>query len=97
VPWEHHPLLQGPHLVNTVTRGSDHREFGESVLVFKNSSGVECRGTLMSVTQQMAVFEVYNPYSIVQLSEVLNELRISRGDRTVYSGKAVVSNLVNTG
>jgi len=84
--------------VSTVSKGSDQRDdFGESLLVFRNSSGVECRGTLMSVTQQMAVFEVYNPYSIVQLSEVLNELRISRGDRTVYAGKAVVSNLVNTG
>lgn len=43
------------------------------------------------------VFEVYNPYSIVQLSEVLSEFRVLRGERVVYSGRAVVSNLVSTG
>jgi len=51
----------------------------------------------MHLTRNQAVFEVYNPYSIVQLSEVLNNLKILRGERTIYSGRAVVSNLVTTG
>ena len=84
--------------MSTNAKTTDHRfDADESVLIFKNTSGVECRGTLMSVTQHLAVFEVYNPYSIVQLSEVLSELQIRRGERVVYAGKAVVSNLVNTG
>jgi extracellular factor (EF) 3-hydroxypalmitic acid methyl ester biosynthesis protein len=43
------------------------------------------------------VFEVYNPYSILQLSEVLGEFKIIISERLVYSGRAVVSNLLNTG
>jgi extracellular factor (EF) 3-hydroxypalmitic acid methyl ester biosynthesis protein len=41
--------------------------------------------------------EIYNPYSIVQVSEVLNELNIRSGDRSIYKGKAVVVSLLNTG
>jgi extracellular factor (EF) 3-hydroxypalmitic acid methyl ester biosynthesis protein len=41
--------------------------------------------------------EIYNPYSIVQVSEVLSELAIKIGTRQVYLGKAVVISLVNTG
>src|SRR5207342_2238497 len=43
------------------------------------------------------VFEVYNPYSILQLSEVLSDFRIMASRRLLYHGKAVVSNLLNTG
>ncbi len=69
----------------------------ESLLTFKNSQSVASRGTLMHLSRNLVVFEVYNPYSIVQLSEVLSDLNIRRGERTIYEGRAVVSNLVNTG
>jgi extracellular factor (EF) 3-hydroxypalmitic acid methyl ester biosynthesis protein len=69
----------------------------DSLLVFSNSQGIESRGTLMHLSRQSVVFEVYNPYSIVQLSEVLNNLSIRRGNRAIYQGRAVVSNLMNTG
>lgn len=41
--------------------------------------------------------EVYNPYSIVQVSEVLDELIIHFGGSVAYRGRAVVVSLVNTG
>jgi extracellular factor (EF) 3-hydroxypalmitic acid methyl ester biosynthesis protein len=41
--------------------------------------------------------EVYNPYSIVQVSEVLCELTVRFGTKVAYLGKAVVISLVNTG
>ncbi len=69
----------------------------DSLVAFRNSQLVEARGTLLRLSRSSAVFEVYNPYSIVQLSEVITDLRICRGDRTIYSGRAVVSNLVSTG
>lgn len=69
----------------------------DSLVSFKNSQGKPCRGTLMHITRTTAVFEVYNPYSIVQLSEVLPRLEILRGSRTVYKGKAVVSHMLSTG
>ena len=51
----------------------------------------------MKVTRDLIVLEIYNPYSIVQLGEVLQDLTIHRRMEPVYEGKAVVSNLVNTG
>jgi len=68
-----------------------------SFIVCRNSQGAEVRGTLHRLTRYMAVFEVYNPYSIVQLSEVLNDFRIMMNERAVYAGRAVIANLVNTG
>ena len=68
-----------------------------SLITFCNSQGDEARGTLLKLTRSTVIFEVYNPYSIVQLSEVLNNLTILRSQHTIYNGRAVVSNLVNTG
>jgi extracellular factor (EF) 3-hydroxypalmitic acid methyl ester biosynthesis protein len=76
---------------------SDRLNPTDSLLNFSNSQGIESRGTLMHLSRQSVVFEVYNPYSIVQLSEVLNNLSIRRGNRAIYQGRAVVSNLMNTG
>lgn len=67
------------------------------LITFSNSQGIPARGTMLRVSRTSVVFEVYNPYSIVQLSEVLKELVIRRGEDPIYRGKAVVSSLVNTG
>lgn len=69
----------------------------QSLVTFKNSQGEAARGTLLKFARTTVVFEVYNPYSIVQLSEVLSDLTIRRGDEPIYQGRAIVSNLVNTG
>src|SRR6478672_4466962 len=69
----------------------------DSLIVCRNSQGLEVRATPLRMTRHLVVFEVYNPYSILQLSEVLQEFQIVMNDRVVYSGRAVVSNLVNTG
>ncbi|WP_133797631.1 class I SAM-dependent methyltransferase [Prosthecobacter fusiformis] len=63
----------------------------------RNSQGAEVRGTVHRLSRHMVVFEVYNPYSILQLSEVLTDFRINVNDRMLYSGRGVISNLVNTG
>ena len=76
---------------------TDVRSPVQNTITFKNSQGDRARGTLMKLTRTSIVMEVYNPYSIVQLSEVLEEVTIYRGPQTIYSGKGVVSNLVNTG
>lgn len=69
----------------------------DSLIAFRNSRGVSGRGTVLHVTRNLVVFEVYNPYSIIQMSEVLQELQILRGERTLYAGRAVISNIVATG
>jgi extracellular factor (EF) 3-hydroxypalmitic acid methyl ester biosynthesis protein len=55
------------------------------------------RGTIINLQRKSLVMEVYNPYSIVQVSEVLSELSVKMGTEHAYSGKAVVISMVNTG
>lgn len=69
----------------------------ETHISCRNSQGAEIRATPVRLTRFSVVFEVYNPFSILQLSEVLSEFRITIGERCVFAGRAVVSNLVNTG
>jgi len=69
----------------------------DHVVTFRNSQGESARGTLTSLQRRSLVMEIYNPYSIVQVSEVLSDLTIRSGDRIIYKGKAVVVSLLNTG
>ena len=55
----------------------------ESFITCSNSQGAEMRATPVRLTRFTAVMEVYNPYSILQLAEVLRELRITTNDRVV--------------
>lgn len=68
-----------------------------NLIVFRNSQGLQARGSLLKLSRTTLIFEVYNPYSIVQLSEVLDDMEVRSGERVVYNGRAVVTNLVNTG
>jgi len=72
-------------------------ESSQSVITCRNSQGVELTANLLRIKRYSVVFEVYNPYSILQLSEVLSDFRIMASRRLLYHGKAVVSNLLNTG
>ena len=69
----------------------------DSLIVCRTSQGYEVRATPLRITRHVVAFEVYNPYSILQLSELLQEFRIVINERLIYSGRATVSNLVNTG
>ncbi len=69
----------------------------ESVIACRNSQGAAVKGSLLRLTRYSVVFEIYSPYSIIQLSEVLRGFQIYLGNRMVYEGRAVVSSLVNTG
>ncbi|MEO8617494.1 MAG: hypothetical protein ABI600_20355, partial [Luteolibacter sp.] len=72
-------------------------ESSQSVITCRNSQGTELTANLLRIKRYSVVFEVYNPYSILQLSEVLTDFRVFMNDRVVYSGRAVIANLVNTG
>ena len=69
----------------------------DSIIVCRTSQGYSVRATPLRITRDVVAFEVYNPYSILQLSEVLKEFRIIVNDQLIYSGRATVSSLVNTG
>ena len=51
----------------------------------------------MRLRRYSATFEIYNPYTILRLSEVLEDFQIRVGDQIAYRGRAVVSGMVNTG
>ena len=69
----------------------------DPVIAFRNSQNESVRGTLTNVQRRSLVMEIYNPYSIVQVSEVISDLTIRSGERSIYKGKAVVTSLLNTG
>lgn len=64
---------------------------------FRNSQGELVRATILNLQRKSLVMEVYNPYSIVQISEVLHDLTIRLRSRNAYIGKAVVVSIMNTG
>jgi extracellular factor (EF) 3-hydroxypalmitic acid methyl ester biosynthesis protein len=63
---------------------------------FKSSQGTIVRGTLSKLSRRNIVFEIYNPFSPIQTSEVLSDLRVRRGKNIVYEGDAVVTGVVTT-
>ncbi|MDB6125500.1 MAG: hypothetical protein JWQ71_4493 [Pedosphaera sp.] len=63
----------------------------------QTSQGFKIRAPILRLNRYMVTFEINNLECIVQTSEVLNEFEIKLNDRTVYSGRAVIANLVNTG
>ncbi|MFN7571733.1 MAG: class I SAM-dependent methyltransferase [Betaproteobacteria bacterium] len=69
----------------------------EPVVTFRNSQGTAVRGTLIGLQRRALVMEIYNPYSIVQVSEVLGDVTVRAGPTIVYKGRATVSSLLNTG
>jgi extracellular factor (EF) 3-hydroxypalmitic acid methyl ester biosynthesis protein len=67
----------------------------ESYVTFKIADSGELRGTLVRMTRHVVFFELYNPDFLPRLSEVLNEFKIIYQGRTIYSGRAIVRNLVD--
>src|SRR4051794_2775801 len=72
-------------------------EANESYLVFETSQGFETRSTILRLSRHAVVFEVYAPAVLLHLSEVLPRLQITLGNRVVFSGRAVISNVLNSG
>src|SRR6185369_9085328 len=69
----------------------------ESVVAFQTSQGMEVRAGLLRLDRFQAVFEIQSQSGILHHSEVLSEFSIFVNDRLVYSGRAVIKTLVNTG
>jgi extracellular factor (EF) 3-hydroxypalmitic acid methyl ester biosynthesis protein len=69
----------------------------ESGVTFQTADGVELHGALSRVTRHTVVFELYNPSVTLQLSEVLTGFEVTFQERTVYSGRATVRNVMDAG
>ncbi len=74
----------------------DEAAIKESRVVCENSQGLKISGTILQLGRHEVVFEVYSPVAVIQMSEALREFKIELRDRTAYSGRAIVKNLVHT-
>lgn len=63
----------------------------------RTAQGVDIQATVKHMTRFMAVFELYNGGIVLHASEVLTDFRIVVQSRPVYSGRATVKNIVDTG
>ncbi len=72
-------------------------ETRESRVTFQSPDGLELRGAPVRVTRHHVVFELYRPAVVPQLSEASQKFQIILQGRVVYSGRAVVRNLVDAG
>lgn len=69
----------------------------DGYVTFKTSNNLELRATLTHMTRHSVAFELYNPDSVLATSEVLREFSIHFQGQVVYSGQAVIENLLAAG
>ncbi len=72
-------------------------EVEENSVTFRTSDGVGLRGTPARVQRQAAVFELFSPVAVPRLSEALADFKITMQEREIYSGRAVINNIVDAG
>src|SRR5262249_26012273 len=72
-------------------------ETEESLISFQTSQGLDLHATPLKLTRFAANFEVYGPAGILRTSEALTDFKIMVQGRLVYSGRAVISNLIHMG
>ena len=69
----------------------------ESVAVFLAGSGLDLRCKLVRLTRHSALLEISSPDLVIRASEILPEFRLLVHERIIYSGRAVVRNVLETG
>ena len=69
----------------------------EGMVVCETNQGVEIHGSLVRLNRHTVSFEIHNVADTLQMSEVLTNLKILARGQPIYSGRAVISNLVEAG
>jgi extracellular factor (EF) 3-hydroxypalmitic acid methyl ester biosynthesis protein len=68
-----------------------------SGVTFQTAEGVKLSGTLVRATRHAVFFELYSPLAQLRFSEVLGKFEVALHGRVVYSGRAVMQNLIDAG
>lgn len=76
---------------------STNGELKHSLVLCRNSAGLEVRGRLVTLTRFAVAFQIFSPESDLRVSEVLQDFQIIFHEHTIYAGKAVVSGLNSLG
>jgi extracellular factor (EF) 3-hydroxypalmitic acid methyl ester biosynthesis protein len=79
------------------TQNASQAGSGDTFVSFQTNQGHELNGTVLKVGRFQVAFELYTSSSVLRTSEALNTFKIIVQDRPVYSGKAVISNLIDLG
>ncbi|HWF18160.1 MAG TPA: class I SAM-dependent methyltransferase [Verrucomicrobiae bacterium] len=69
----------------------------DSLVTCKTSQGQSILVPVRRLTRHLVVFEINDPNCVIRFSEALDSFEIKLNDQTVYSGRAVVSSVINTG
>ena len=69
----------------------------DCLVSFQTTGGIDVRATVLRLERHVVVFEVYSPAAVLQTSEALPDFEILCGERPIYTGRAVVKNLITTG
>ncbi|HKQ40548.1 MAG TPA: class I SAM-dependent methyltransferase [Verrucomicrobiae bacterium] len=68
-----------------------------TVLIGETDQGTAIRGSVVRLSRFQVLFETYSPAALVKTSQVISEVKIMAENRTLYSGRAVVSHIANAG
>jgi len=69
----------------------------ENSVSFRSAEGGELHGQPARVSRHAMVVELFSPANVPRFSEVLEEFKLTLQGRLVYSGRAVVRNVMDTG
>ena len=65
--------------------------------MFQTHEGAELQGVPIRLARHHVVFELYNPGTAPRLSEAIDEFVIILQTKKVYSGRAVITHVVDAG
>jgi extracellular factor (EF) 3-hydroxypalmitic acid methyl ester biosynthesis protein len=77
--------------------GKTDAEIKGSMVICQTSQGMDLHGSIIRLDHHAAIFEIYSPNPALRVSEVLTAFKIVVHDQPIYSGRAVIRSLVNTG
>jgi extracellular factor (EF) 3-hydroxypalmitic acid methyl ester biosynthesis protein len=69
----------------------------DAMLTGRTAHGSDVRATVARLSRFAVVFELYNPGLILHVSEALTDFKILVQGRTIYAGRAVIRNILDTG
>ncbi len=91
----------GAHTRDTTPRKSASRTGGmatvinESRVTFRAAAGVEVHGRLVNFNRHSAAFELFGESVVLRTSETLTEFQIQIQGQKIYSGHAVITDLLD--
>ena len=69
----------------------------DAIVTGRTAQGTDLRATVTRLTRFSVIFEVYNPGTVLHVSEALGDFKILIQARVLYSGRAIIKNILDTG